>query len=275
MDDFKAQFVRLRCLLAAFLPPEFAAALMPLTRPALRLGTSGEVPVHLGGVPLLPPDEPWPCWKGRLLGFLGAIDFAALSRFKDIAGLPPSGKAAFYYACETPRPWGDEATQRDGWRVLTGDLREATPPPGASNSPQTLLHAAPFLSLPSPQEAPIRRLEATCSGFLAIYEQLHAVWAQHIWPDDMPVHQLGGWPALVQRPIGPDCLYASTGRPLETLNPPPLTPEEEQAVQEWQLLLQLDSDDRLGWYWGDPGRIYFSARPTDPPENSWLTLQAA
>ncbi|TDC74885.1 YwqG family protein [Actinomadura sp. 7K507] len=274
MDHFAAQYGRLRSLFAAFLASETTAALLSLARPALRLGAEGEVPVHLGGLPMLPPGEPWPRWNGRPLDFLGAIDFTDLTRFGEISGLPSTGEAAFYYASEIPRPWGDAAAQRDGWRIFTGDLERATPPPDASTYPRTRLHATPFLSLPSPQEPATRRLEAAWSGFLPVYEQLHAAWSQHNWPGDMPAHQLGGWPSLVQRPIGPDCLYATTGRPLDSLHPPPLSPEEQRAVEEWRLLLQLDSDHRLGWYWGDPGRLYFCARPTDPLEETWLTLQA-
>ncbi|MEU8797050.1 DUF1963 domain-containing protein [Spirillospora sp. NPDC048819] len=274
MEHLAAHYRRLRSLFAVFLTPEIIAALVSLTRPALRLGPDGDVPVHLGGAPMLPAGEPWPQWNGRPLDFLGAIDFAGLVRFGEIAGVPTSGKAAFYYASETPRPWGDAATQRDGWRIFTGDLRGAAPPSGALTYPQTRLHATPFLSLPSPQEPAVRRLEAVYTGFLPVYEQLHAVWLQHSWPNDLPAHQLGGWPTLVQRPIGPDCLYASTGRPLNTLGPPPLSPDEERAVEDWRLLLQLDSDHRLGWYWGDPGRVYFCARPDDPLEQAWLTLQA-
>lgn len=275
MDHFAEQYARLRALFAAFLPPEVTAALLPLARRALRLGAEGGAPVDLGGAPLLPPGEPWPRWNERPLDFLGAIDFADLAPFGEISGIPSSGKAAFYYASDIPRPWGDAAAQRDGWRLFTGDLREAAPPPSALTYPRTRLHATPFLSLPSPKEPTVRRLEATYSGLLPVYEQLHAVWSQHIWPRDMPAHQLGGWPALVQRPLGPDCLYASTGRPLDSVAPPPLRPDEEHAVDEWRLLLQLDSDDRLGWYWGDPGRVYFCSRPDDPLEQTWLTLQAA
>ncbi|XRQ03785.1 DUF1963 domain-containing protein [Actinomadura welshii] len=275
MDHFADQYGRLRALFAAFLTPEITAALLSLAGPALRLGADGEVPADLGGAPVLPPDEPWPHWDGRPLDFLGALDFAGLTSFGAIPGVPSSGRVAFYYASATPRPWGDAAAQRDGWRILTGDLREATPPPGTLTYPRTRLYATPFLSLPSPQEPAVRRLEATYSGLLPVYEQLHAAWSQHNWPTDMPAHQLGGWPALVQRPLGPDCFYASTGRPLDSLNPPPLTPDEERAVDEWRLLLQLDSDDRLGWYWGDPGHVYFCARPNDPLERTWLTLQAA
>ncbi|TDC45459.1 DUF1963 domain-containing protein [Actinomadura sp. KC345] len=274
MDHFAAQFERLRSLFAVFLPPETTAAVLALARPSLRLGTVGEVPVHLGGPPMLPPGEPWPRWNGRPLDFLGAIDFSGFACFGEVPGLPSAGKAAFYYASETPRPWGDAAAQREGWRVFTGDLERAAPPAGASTYPQTRLHAAPFLSLPSPQEPAARRLEGACGGFLPVYEQLHAAWSQHAWLGDMPAHQLGGWPSLVQRPIGPDCLYATTGRPLESLDLPPLSLEEQRAVEEWRLLLQLDSDHRLGWYWGDPGRIYFCTRPSEPLEETWLTLQA-
>ncbi|URN02086.1 YwqG family protein [Actinomadura madurae] len=274
MDNIAAQYRRLRALFDVFLAPEATAAVLPLIRPALRLGAEGEVPVHLGGTPLLPPDEPWPEWNGRPLDFLGAIDFAGLASLGDIPGLP-SCRAAFYYASETPRPWGDEAAQRDGWRVFTGDLHAADPPPGSHPYPQTTLGAAPFLSLPSPQEPAVQRLEAVYSGVAAVYAQLHAAWTRHTCPDDVPAHQLGGWPVLVQRPLGPDCLYASTGRPLDSVKPPSLSPDEQRAVEEWRLLLQLDSDDRLGWYWGDPGRVYFCTRQNTPLEQSWLTLQAA
>lgn len=275
MDNFVAQRQRLRVLFDVFLSPELTTVLLPLARPALRLGTGDGAHARLGGTPLLPPGEPWPTWEGRSLAFLGAIDFTGLARFGGIPGLPSSGNAAFYYTDEIPRPWGDKAAQRNGWRVFSGDLRETSPPPDAAIYPQAVLSATPFLSLPSPQEAVARRMDTIYSGLLPVYEQLHAAWTRHTWPDDMPVHQLGGWPTLIQRPIGPDCLYASTGRTLDSVKPPSLTPEEQRAVEEWRLLLQLDSDDRLGWYWGDPGRVYFCSRRDDPLERAWLTLQAA
>lgn len=275
MDDLIAHFRRLRLLLEAFLSPEITAVLLPLAKPALRLGAGDGVPVHLGGAPLLPPGEMWPEWNGRPLDFLGVIDFADLAGFGKIPGIPATGTTAFYYATEIPRPWGNEPAHRDGWRVFTGTLREATPPPKTTTPPKTTLNATPFLSLPSPQEPAVQRLENIYSGVLPVYVQLHAAWTRHTWPDDTPAHQLGGWPALVQRPLGPDCLYASTGRTLTSLQSPALTPDEQRTVEEWQLLLQLDSDPRLGWYWGDPGRVYFCNRQNTPLEETWLSLQAA
>ncbi|MDL4771625.1 MULTISPECIES: YwqG family protein [Thermomonosporaceae] len=273
MDHFATQRQRLRSLFGVFFAPEVTGALLPLIRPALRLGADGPVTVRLGGTPLLPPDEPWPVWEGRPLDFLGAVDFAELAALGPIAGLPAEGTAAFYYASEIPRPWGDAPGQRDGWRVFTGgDLREAEPPAGTSNYPPCPVEAAPFLSLPSPQEPVVRRLEELYSGILPVYEQLYVAWTQYAWPDDLPVHQLGGWPALVQRPVGPDCLLASTGRDAESAE---MSGDEQAAAEEeWRLLLQLDSDKRLGWHWGDPGRVYFCTRDQEPLERSWLTLQA-
>ncbi|MFA1549456.1 DUF1963 domain-containing protein [Actinomadura chokoriensis] len=275
MDYFIPHLRRLRVLLDAFLAPEITAVLLPLARPALRLGAGDGVPVHLGGAPLLPPTEPWPEWNGRPLDFLGAIDFSGFARFGKIPGLPTSGTIAFYYASEIPRPWGDASAQRDGWRVFTGALRTTTPPPGVTSYPKTTLDAAPFLSLPSPQEHVVQRLETIYSGVLPVYAQLHAAWTRHTWQGNAPAHQLGGWPALVQRPVGPDCLYASTGRALDSPKAPALTPDEQRTAEDWRLLLQLDSDPRLGWYWGDPGRVYFCNRQNAPLEETWLNLQAA
>ena len=269
MDHFEAQHQRLRSLFGVFFAPEVTGALLPLARPAVRLGTEGETTVTLGGPPLLPPGEPWPTWGDRPLDYLGSVDF---DRLPHVADLPAKGTVAFYYASALPRPWGDQPGQRDAWRLYSGELREVPLPPGASTFPECSLKAAPFLSLPAPKEPFLERLEGLYSGVLPVYEQLHVAWQQHIWPDDTPAHQIGGWPLLVQRPVAADCHYASTGRDPDTA---PLTHEEVSALaEEWRLILQLDSDPRLGWDWGDPGRLYFCTRRDTPLESAWMALQA-
>jgi uncharacterized protein YwqG len=48
--------------------------------------------------------------------------------------------------------------------------------------------------------------------------------------------------------------------------------------EDQRLLLQLDSDERLGRCWGDPGTVYFHARAADlrsaALDGCRLTLQA-
>ncbi|MFI0354022.1 DUF1963 domain-containing protein [Actinomadura sp. 9N407] len=264
MDHFEVQHRRLRSLFGVFFAPEVTGALLPLARPALRLTAGAEGTVRFGGTPLLPPGESWPSWQGRPLDYLGSVDFGLVP---EVPGLPPKGTAAFYYTAGPPRPWGDDPDHRGAWRVFTGDLQKTDAPA----LPERTLDAEPFLSLPAPQEPLLNRIEGLYSGTLAVYEQLHAAWQQHVWPDATPVHQLGGWPALVQRPVGTDCHRASTGLEGDAS----FTIDEQVAVnEEWRLLLQLDSDDGLGWHWGDPGRLYFCTHLDSAPETAWMTLQA-
>ena len=52
----------------------------------------------------------------------------------------------------------------------------------------------------------------------------------------------------------------------------------EKAAADWKLLLQIDSDEkRLGWMWGDAGRVYFWARQQEIEagdfDGAWAILQ--
>lgn len=57
----------------------------------------------------------------------------------------------------------------------------------------------------------------------------------------------------------------------------PRVAELEPGASNWRLLLQLDTDDDLGWMWGDAGTIYFwvedSAARAGRFEDCWLVLQ--
>ncbi|REE99121.1 DUF1963 domain-containing protein [Thermomonospora umbrina] len=268
MDWIVTERQRLHSLFGVYLAPEVSAAILPLARPALRLGGEGKA-VRFGGRPLLPPSAAWPRWAGRPLDFLALVDFGELAAVLQQPEVPGEGRAAFYYASRAPRPWGSRPEERDGWRVFTGDLVEADPPEGIDTTPPRTLGAAPFLSLPAPQEPVLQRVEAGYDGILSVYEQLYAAWLHHLWPDD-PVHQIGGWPVIVQRPVAADAHHASSGHDLDVIT----SPNPAAPADDWCPLLQLDSDDRLGWHWGDPGRVYFCNRRSAPLEDSWLILQA-
>ena len=57
----------------------------------------------------------------------------------------------------------------------------------------------------------------------------------------------------------------------------PRRPELEKTCEDWQLLLQLDSDDSANLMWGDMGMLYFSVRKSDLTDRdfsrAWMTLQ--
>jgi hypothetical protein len=258
MKWFATHCDRLVSLFGAYYAPDTVRAILELIRPALRLtgAATGLELSRLGGPPALPPDLTWPTWEGRPLDFLAAIDFGETAGVLTLPELPATGTACFYYAAEIPRPWGDDPAERDGWRVLRGDGGRVTgavpgdrPVLPLAAEPFLSLAAEPFLSLPGPYEPSLRRLDATWNGFLGVYEQLYEAWLRFVWAE-APRHQLAGWPVLVQRSLGED----------------------------QRLLLQLDSDERLGRCWGDPGTVYFHAPATDLRSGALdrcrLTLQA-
>jgi hypothetical protein len=275
MDWFVTQCDRLRAMFVEFFPIAVTEAIMSLTRPALRL-TAGpaEARSRLGGQPLLPAGASWPVWGDRRLDFVGLIDFGELASAVWLPELPGAGTAAFYYATEMPRPWGDDPAQTDGWRVLPA----ADVPAGPAAVPEVRLGAGPFVSLPSPHEPVVRPIAAMVEAFDETYPELYASWARFTWGDE-PRHQAGGWPMVIQRALWHDCALAAAGRPLESMA---LSPAEARlgaaGASDWRLLLQLDSDDRLGWRWGETGFVYFSARAADVRsgalDRSWLILQA-
>ncbi|HEU5158355.1 MAG TPA: YwqG family protein [Streptosporangiaceae bacterium] len=241
---------------------------MALARPALRLSTGpAGSRSRLGGPPVLPPGTPWPTWGERTLDFVGVIDFDELASTMWLPELPGTGTVAFYYATDPPRPWGDDPAQTDGWRVLP----DAAVPAGPATRPEVPLAAHPFVSLPSPHEPVLGPLGAAVAAFGETYPELYASWERFIWGYE-PRHQTGGWPIVVQRALWRDCA-AAAGHALDSV----AEPGPVQAA-DWRLLLQLDADDRLGWRWGEPGFVYFSARGADVRsgalDRSWLIVQA-
>lgn len=74
-----------------------------------------------------------------------------------------------------------------------------------------------------------------------------------------------GWPDLVQNPMQLECQLTSSG--IYTGNPAgyrhPRAAELAPGAADWLLLLQLDSDDEIGWMWGDVGTIYYWIRRQD------------
>jgi hypothetical protein len=303
MDWFATQCDQLRAMFGGFFASRVTDGIMALARPALRLSARHRAErSRLGGPPVLPAGASWPTWGARRLDFLGVIDFGELASVLWLPELPGTGAAAFYYVTEMPRPWGDDPGETDGWRVLP----DADVPAGEATRPEVRLGAAPFVSLPSPHEPALWPIAADANGFAEVYPQLYESWASFAWGGE-PRHQAGGWPMVVQRTLWRDCALAAAGLPLDSgdlatsaqTGPPVLGASNGTNAEgtgdrvgnvvhdpantgsgehDWRLLLQLDSDERLGWYWGETGFVYFSARAADVRagalDRSWLILQA-
>jgi uncharacterized protein YwqG len=57
----------------------------------------------------------------------------------------------------------------------------------------------------------------------------------------------------------------------------PRVPELRRGAPDWLLLLQVDTDDDVGWMWGDSGTIYYWIRAQDLHrarfDHTWMILQ--
>jgi uncharacterized protein YwqG len=77
------------------------------------------------------------------------------------------------------------------------------------------------------------------------------------------IHQVGGTASSIQEPVEEAC--AKFAR------------DVADAADNWQLVLQIDSDIDVGMEWGDVGRLYLCARRPDLAarqfERSWMVMQ--
>ncbi len=253
-----------------------------LAKPALSLVPSsgtGEGLTRLGGTPLLPPDASWPRWGDRPLAFLGVVDLSQLAKHGLEPRLPATGLLNFFYDVEK-QPWGFDPQESAGWRVVACSSETAVewgPADGARSFPSRRVSFEPLLSIPDWQEEPVAALlkgkREELAAFCDEWELLQ--------DRGLPRHQVGGWPALVQSPLGFGCELASNGINAGTPEGYSGRWARELASRagSWQLLLQLDSDDALEWMWGDAGRLFFSLREDDARQGrfdrTWLTLQCS
>ena len=251
-------------------------------RPAVHLRPADTtVFSRLGGLPLLPPDVPWPEWKGKPQSFLAQIDLA------EIAGvlpsfLPASGLLFFFYDQEQG-VWGYDPKDRGAWQVVyhagsRTDLKERTAPAGLP--PHCIFRSRPVLPhrielLPDSDR--LGRDAFTSDTDAETYCQLRqAVFA------DLPHHQMLGYPSPVQGDqMELECQLATNGIYLGDGDWPehPRFSELRPGAGEWKLLLQLDSDNDTQWMWGDVGTLYFWVRERDARNANfsdvWFVLQCS
>jgi uncharacterized protein YwqG len=220
---------------------------------------------------------------GRIpLAFLGQVSLRDLASVAPLPGWPNEGILAFFY--DHSQLWGFDPLDRGHCRVL---FYPEDVPLIPAEFPQTL---------PADARYPQRSLKFRCEWTLPTYLELKngdlAIWKMDEYRDLLEkvnsdklhgkeiVHRVGGYPQEVQGDMRLKCRLVTNGLYCgdRTGYNDPRSVELEKGASDWQLLAQFDSDEaRLGWMWGDVGRVYFWARRQDIESanfgNCWAVLQ--
>lgn len=239
---------------------------------------------HLGGKPDLPIGFAWPQGKERPLAFLLQIDLLDVAALDFNRSLPDKGLLSFFYDTEE-QPWGYDPQAQEGFRVLYFEnipgLQVQEAPGGAAEIPLCSLHFYPSLTLPNISskdfekvEKHIRFKDEERDG----YDEFLVQMSELTYGNNRQHHLLGHsanlqadmqWQAeLVSNGINCGDAEAYRSKQAEALAP---------GAFDWQLLLQLDSDDIADMTWGDDGMLYFWMRRQDLKqlkfEKAWMDLQ--
>lgn len=250
-------------------------AMQQLSRTSIRLEPAYVEPdsarpgsTRLGGLPDLPPGLDWPQAGRQPLAFLAQLRLSEVAR-QDIDGLlPAQGMIWFFYDLEG-FPAGQAPQEKGGFRVLYdpdegGRLeRRRAPKRAPVLTGAARVRATPEPTLPPEESHEAQVLDLSPDQWDAYYELLSSLEATEDVGRDTR-HKLLGYADLLQGDLRLDCQMVAAGldcREDASFRDPRVL-ELDQGIVEWQLLLQLDHDERLGLDLGG-GRLYFLARLPD------------
>jgi Uncharacterized protein conserved in bacteria len=232
----------------------------------------------LGGLPDLPADLQWPTLRGLPLSFLAQIRLSDLQQFGFAHRLPALGLLWFFYDAKQ-QTYGEESGDAAGWRVLyhpTTRLKRASLPPRLPRS--AYFHAATLTFAPELSLAQQPQLELPSltwsdddqERYDTIYEQFYQEANQQA-----PRHQLLGSPYTLQDDMREQCQFVTHN---VTDGNDPRADELAKGDRDWHLLLQIDSDDRLGMRWGSEGMLYYWIKENDLAaqrfNQTWMIMQS-
>lgn len=245
---------------------------------------------RIGGSPDVPAEFLWPEWNGLPMTFIGQVRLDRHPTICSEHGFRPVGMLAFFYDADAAT-MGDDPSDRGSGRVFwfsdAASLRTAAVPsrlPRESVLVDRAVTLVTSLTLPPldwdrVQVLDLSTQERHAYGRLRrrLLETLpHRSYVLPDAPPDDVVHRFLGYPDEIQDGMEDELRLASKLiGPREAFE---WSPGGERA-HGWQLLLQVDSDPRLGSEWGDAGRLYFYGFADDDPPSSelpvWVVQQFA
>jgi uncharacterized protein YwqG len=231
---------------------------------------------RFGGMPDAPIGFTWPTRDQRALTFLAQIDLAAARA----PGLPAAGSLLFFYDA-VEQPWGFEPDHAGGAHVCfvppgIALRRLAHPPVDPAGGP----YAACSLGFTRGFDLPGLYDSLVADGGFGFDDDAEDAYAALLdaRAGEAPRHHLLGHPDIVQNDMRVECELVTHGVDAQDESDRAESLRRGAAAR-WQLLLQIDTDARPGWMWGDCGRLYFWITRADLEarifDRVWVVLQCS
>jgi len=257
-----------------------------------------------GGDPEMPPDLEWPSDdSGQVLSFLAQFEMSEIHAFDQQNLMPLDGRLWFFYECNE-QPWGFDPKHKSGWRVIyhqtANDCVVRIPPRRNTESlvKQGFMESLKSLARvnrepPGPMRLSCNRIKFEYSVSMPFYDSAsidalgltkeevdhYTDWWLNYTDDDV-IAQILGYPRPIQNvDMETDCQLVSNGIYIGDLagRQSPQARELLAHPNDWLLLLQIDSSEKLDIMWGDAGTLYFWIREKDLRKaefgNVWTILQ--
>jgi uncharacterized protein YwqG len=234
---------------------------------------------RIGGVPDVPPDFKWPERSATPQSFVAQIYLDEAHPYDTHGALPARGMLWFFYDAKQ-ETYGADPADRGGWSVLytedySGLQRIAAPAklPTESQFKACTVSFASEVTLSQSPRLDVSNFDWT-DDEVKKYETLLSTFPT---PEDHGTvhHQLLGHPQTIQDDMRLECQLASHG--VKDIKDPRAN-ELSKGAEDWQLLLQIDTDQDIGMNWGDNGMIYYWLKASDLKksdfDDAWLVLQS-
>jgi uncharacterized protein YwqG len=282
-DDSVMTKEKMKSLFDDFKLGKYWSDLEPLLRSEIRIFTDpkneSEIKIgqsKIGGLPDLPNNVDW--FKennGKSLSFIAQINCSELKTFEQNLKLPDNGIIYFFYSAEQ-EAWGFDTKDEDKFKVYYSAstdniVRKDAPSDLEAHSiyKSCILNYKNSVSLPSWENELVRnRLN---DKELGSYIEITS---------NEEMNKMFGYADNVQGEMELECQLVTNGLYCgdETGYNDPRRPQLEKGMGDWNLLLQIDSEeDKTGMMWGDAGRLYFWIKEQDLKnlnfDKSWFILQ--
>ncbi|GCE23538.1 YwqG family protein [Dictyobacter kobayashii] len=274
----KASLVRLSPYIKVLINP----AIKLKTTPVKDAQSEAKLPVGIskvGGVPDLPAGQQWPVWKDIPQSFVAQILLSDAAPYDANHVLPEQGMLWFFYDAGQ-ETYGENPQDAGGWRVFYSSdvqhLQRATIPKALPAQARFKTCTVSFAStLTMAQQPQLEVADLTWNNDdQAKYD---AVYARFTDTGDktLPHNQMLGHPETLQDDMRLQCQMMTNG--VTDIDDPKVA-ELTKEANAWQLLLQVDSDERIGMNWPGSGMLYYWIKLPDLQaqkfDGTWLVAQS-